>query len=178
MERVKGTAGVKPLECINPGRNRWAVRLDVQKDAEGAEDAVSYVEEVYDHEPTADDVRSLVLMAIEAYDTSDAVNGFVLDGRKMWLDNLNRTSLLEVARSAAAADPSSTVEVWTDGECVNVPASDLVGYLLQLIVYAKATFDVTQHHKLDVHAITEVEGLLEYNVRADYPPTLVFELSD
>lgn len=178
MERVKGTAGVKPLECINPGRNRWAVRLDVQKDAEGAEDAVSYVEEVYDHEPTADDVRSLVLMAIEAYDTSDAVNGFVLDGRKMWLDNLNRTSLLEVARSAAASDPSSTVEVWADGEYMNVPAPDLVGYLSQLIVYAKATFDVTQHHKMDVHAITEVEGLLEYNVRADYPPTLVFELSD
>ena len=178
MKRVKGTAGVSPLECINPKKNRWAVRLDVQNDTDGGEGAVTYVEEVYEHEPTIEDIRSLVCQAIEAYDTSNAVNTSMLGGKTTWFDNLNRTSLLEVARNAAVADETATIEVWTDGSCMNVKATDLTIYLIELIGYAKATFDVTQHHKLDVHTIEDKDELLSYDVRAGYPPILDFKLSD
>lgn len=167
-----------PLECINAGRNRWAVRLDVQADPESGENAVTYVEGTYDHEPTVEDVRALVCQTIEDYDTSDAVNTFTLGDKTMWLDNLNRTSLIEVARSRTAEDEAATVEVWADGECQNVAAKDLVRYLTELITYAKATFDVTQHHKLDVQGIEDVDGLIAFDIRADYPATLNFPLSD
>lgn len=178
MKRVKGTAGVQPLECINPSKNRWAVRLDVQRDEDGGKDAVTYAEGVFEHEPTAEDVRALVCQAIEDYDTSEEVNSFTLGGKSMWLDNLNRTSLLEVARSRAAENGAATVEVWADGDFHNIPAADLVRYLTELIGYAKATFDVTQHHKLDVQSIDDVKELIAFDVRADYPAKLDFTLSD
>ncbi len=54
MYRVQGTEGVALIECINPTKDRWDLRADVQPyyNEVGEQQGVQYWEERYDHEPT------------------------------------------------------------------------------------------------------------------------------
>ena len=45
MKRVEGSAGVSLLECVNPVKNKWRVRWDVQPSEQ--EGNASYMEEEF-----------------------------------------------------------------------------------------------------------------------------------
>lgn len=58
MKKVEGNIGVRLLECINPIKNKWRVRWDVQPGENGS---ATYMEEEFDHRPTEDEIRSTVI---------------------------------------------------------------------------------------------------------------------
>ena len=58
MKKVEGNTGVRLLECINPIKNKWRVRWDVQPGENGS---ATYMEEEFDHRPTEDEIRSTVI---------------------------------------------------------------------------------------------------------------------
>ena len=45
MKKVEGNTGVRLLECINPIKNKWRVRWDVQPGENGS---ATYMEEEFD----------------------------------------------------------------------------------------------------------------------------------
>ncbi|KAA6339863.1 hypothetical protein EZS27_012228 [termite gut metagenome] len=66
MKRVQGTEGFAPIECINPQEGKWVARW-AEKFNEGETDeegkplsGVSYMEEVFDHEPTPEEIAGRV----------------------------------------------------------------------------------------------------------------------
>lgn len=49
MKRAQGSLEVKLLECVNPIKNKWRVRWDVQEHDDGTAD---YMEAELTHKPT------------------------------------------------------------------------------------------------------------------------------
>ncbi len=199
MKRVKGTEGVSLLECINPNKNRWAVRFDMQPNVEdnGEIFGVNYWEEVFEREPTLEEVKGLVAQAIDHYDVSSEVSDFTVSGVSMWLDKGTRTGLaltittllnnIESSVRAAATEgvteeqilatiaeqtATKTVRLWSlsvPPVPFDLPILTMQNMLGMLETYAKATYDQTQEHKSAEYALTTIDEVLNYNYRADYP---------
>lgn len=87
MRRVEGNTGVQLLECINPGKNKWRIRWDVQDSENGH---VTYMEHDFDHKPAADEVKGIVLSWYNASIDSDILSGFVWNGMSVWLSSENQ----------------------------------------------------------------------------------------
>lgn len=182
MKRVQGTAGVSLLECINPFVNKWAVRFDVQVIQE-RENEVTYMEEILGHEPTIDEIKTIVIAGIDAYDSSSDVNNFTVNGFPMWLDKQTRTSLsytISVEQSKTIlGDEIATTRLWYDGIPpihFDIPIAQLKLMLAELEMYAKATYDVTHLHKATVYSLDVATEILSFDIRADYPKKLAFNL--
>ena len=60
MKRVDGSIEVSLLECVNPKKNKWRVRWDIQNTEEDSNSA-TYMEEEFDHQPTIDEIKSLII---------------------------------------------------------------------------------------------------------------------
>ena len=57
MKRVDGNPNISLIECTNPVKGLWRIRWDVQTN----EDTTSYMEEEFDHKPTPEEVKNIVL---------------------------------------------------------------------------------------------------------------------
>lgn len=56
MRRVTGNKGVLPIECVNPKKDKWCVRFDIQNAADS--DTSEYYEEVYPNKPSPEDIEN------------------------------------------------------------------------------------------------------------------------
>lgn len=189
MKRVKGTDGVKLIECVNPMLNKWHVRWDVQPaagtNANGElETGVSYMEAEFLHEPSLEEIKVVVCAGIDEYDSSTEVNAFTVNGMPLWLDKQTRTSLSytisveEQARSISEGEVPTT-QLWYNGlppVSFDIPTEQLKQMLAALELYAKATYDVTQSHKAAVYSFETADAVLSFDIRADYPEKLAFSL--
>lgn len=88
MERVNGTAGVKLIECVNPVRNKWRIRWDIQPS--DLDNAVSYMETEFDHKPTTDEVKGTVIGWYNSQIDSEIVSGFRYGDNMVWLSSENQ----------------------------------------------------------------------------------------
>lgn len=61
MIRVQGNNNVKPIECVNPMRNKWRIHWDIQisTNESGAQEA-SYMEHEFTHRPTIEEVKNII----------------------------------------------------------------------------------------------------------------------
>lgn len=110
---------------------------------------------------------------IEAYDKSDAVNTFLLNDKKRWLDvNLRRS--LSYSTNILKENGEKTVDIWFDTECETMDIDNTLYMLKELEVYAKQTNNVTHQHKAELMALTSIEEVEAYDITKDYPEKLVF----
>lgn len=117
MKRVEGSAGVQMLECINPVRNKWRIRWDVQNGENGN---VTYMEHDFDHKPTADEVKGIVLVWYNANIDNEIVSGFKWNGMPVWLsgeNQFNYKAAYDLAAQSAGSLPV-TFKFGTDEEPV------------------------------------------------------------
>lgn len=83
-----------PLECINPRRDRWAVRWNHRHDEERGWLAVEMITE---GKPSADTVREAITEYYDAITQDRIVNGFYWNGHKVKLtDTAQRNFLFAV----------------------------------------------------------------------------------
>lgn len=96
MEVLKISCGadLAPIECINPRRDRWAVRWDIHQE----QDAGWFASEVVvDHRPTVEEIREIITAHIDATTQNDIVNGFSWKGKPVKLtDTAQRNFLFAV----------------------------------------------------------------------------------
>lgn len=106
---------------------------------------------------------------IDAYDTSSAVNGFILDGELAWLDRNTRGGLgRRLASEKREGREISTLWLGTRNFPLPIP---LAKSLLDIVeVYAADCFDVTAQHKATVLAMTDVDAVRAYDHTSGYPP--------
>jgi len=108
---------------------------------------------------------------IAAYDTSDKVNGFVLNGLLVWLDKATRVGLMN-STTIAKASGQETTTLWLGGMKLVVDCDKAIQLLSALEMYALECFNVTASHKQAVSELTTIEEVEAYDYKAGYPKML------
>ena len=110
---------------------------------------------------------------LEAYNTSEEVDSFTIDGKVMWLDHDIRQQL-RISLDANQQAGREIVKKWFNGEPFEFPI-DVWYYMLgQVEVYAGDALNVTEAHKAAINALESVEDVEEYNFTIGYPEKLSF----
>ena len=117
--------------------------------------------------------KSAKIAELEAYDASEEVNSFVVNGKTMWLDAATRQRL-RISLDAMQQAGRENVTKWFDGVKYTYPI-DVWYYMLGLVeVYASDALNVTESHKAAINALTSVSDVEAYDFRQSYPEKLVF----
>ncbi|MDR0892915.1 MAG: hypothetical protein LBN24_09915 [Mediterranea sp.] len=87
MKKVEGSVGVPLIECSNPMRDKWRVRWDVQATDGGT---ATYMEEEFNHRPTGEEVKSLVVSWYNDCINATILSSFKYDGSTVWLSSENQ----------------------------------------------------------------------------------------
>lgn len=119
--------------------------------------------------------RAQKIAEIEAYDTSSAVNGFVLNGNTVWLDKATRVGLMN-STSITKAMGQATTTLWLGESKMEVPCDTAIKLLSALEMYALECFNVTAAHKKAVSELTSIEEVEKYDITAGYPAQLKMEV--
>lgn len=120
--------------------------------------------------------QKMVLAEIEKHDTSPSVNGFMLNGLRVWLNKDTRVGLMNSTQIAKAMGKTTTT-LWFGGMQIEVNCDKAIGLLSALEMYALECFNVTAAHKKAVAELNTVEEVLEYDYTKGYPEQLKMEVS-
>ena len=113
--------------------------------------------------------------AILAYDTSSDVNGFMLNGNKVWLDKGTRVGLMNSIQITRDMGQDTTT-LWFDGYKLEVRCDMAIMLLSSLEMYALECFNVTAAHKKAVSELTTIEEVEAYDYKTGYPKQLDINL--
>lgn len=116
-----------------------------------------------------------VVKQITAYDTSSAVNGFVLNGAEVWLDKATRVGLMN-STTIAKAMGQATTTLWLGDVKLEVACDKAIQLLSALEMYALECFNVTAAHKKVVAELTDIGEVLSYDYTKGYPEKLTMEV--
>lgn len=124
---------------------------------------------------TLEKAKKEKLAAILAYDTSSDVNGFMLNGNKVWLDKETRVGLMNSTRITRDMGQDTTT-LWFDGYKLEVRCDMAIMLLSSLEMYALECFNVTAAHKKAVSELTTIEEVETYDYKTGYPKQLDIKL--
>lgn len=180
---------VKDFVAVEKVGNKMLVRFDAVKDAdmdayscvEGSVSASEYNEQEVRREYEAWKQKwaekALVLAKkakiaeIASYDTSDKVNGFMMNGMLVWLDKATRVGLMNSTTIAKAAGQKTTT-LWFGGLKLVVDCDKAIQLLSALEMYALECFNVTASHKQAVSKLMSLEDVEVYDYKTGYPKML------
>ena len=124
---------------------------------------------------TLEKAKKEKLAAILAYDTSSDVNGFMLNGNKVWLDKGTRVGLMNSIQITRDMGQDTTT-LWFDGYKLEVMCDMAIMLLSSLEMYALECFNVTAAHKKAVSELTTIEEVEAYDYKTGYPKQLDINL--
>lgn len=116
MKRIEGTAGVKLIECMNPAKNTWRVRWDVNEHEDGSAD---YMEENFLGKPSDEVIRSVVLGWYNERINEAILSGFIYENMPVWLsteNQFNYKAAYDLAVQTSGATLPVTFKFGTDDE--------------------------------------------------------------
>lgn len=82
MKRVDGNPNISLIECTNPVKGLWRIRWDIQ--------TTSYMEEEFDHKPTSEEVKNIVLSYYNREIDNSILSGMEYEGAMVWLSTENQ----------------------------------------------------------------------------------------
>lgn len=118
-----------------------------------------------------EEAKAEKIAEITAYDTSDKVNGFMLNGLPVWLDKATRVGLMNSTTIAKAAGQKTTT-LWLGGLKLMVDCDKAIQLLSALEMYALECFNVTASHKAAVGELMSIEDVKVYDYKTGYPKML------
>ena len=116
-----------------------------------------------------------VLKKIEDYDTSPAVNGFILNGERVWLDFELRDRVYQGNERLQRIGRTDTT-LWLGKQCYNLSIEQAQNIISHIEAYAKDCYNVTAAHKKAVSELTTIEEVEKYDITAGYPAQLKMEV--
>lgn len=119
---VHGTEGVKLVECINPGKNKWRIRWNVRPDPkEAGTGCVIYEEKEFSHKPSLDEIKKVIIEWINNRVDDDILRGFVWNDTPVWLsmqNQFNYKAAYDLAIQTEGGSLPITFKFGTDAEPV------------------------------------------------------------
>lgn len=143
----------------------YALATDAEKTA--AEDAAEY------EGMTLEEAKVKKVADITAYDDSDAVNQFYVNGVGVWYKPAER-AVIKMGVTASQSVGRESYEVTYGGQSVSVPCEAALAILAQVEVYALDCLSVTNKHKAAVEALATIGEVEAFDITADYPEKLSF----
>ena len=120
--------------------------------------------------------QKMVLAEIEKHDTSSAVNGFILNGERVWLDFELRDRVYQGNERLKNVGREETT-LWFGDKCYNMSIEQAQSIISHIEAYAKDCYNATAQHKANVSAMETVEEVLGYDYTKGYPEQLKMEVS-
>lgn len=117
-------------------------------------------------------IRTALLHNIETYDTSPAVNGFLLNGSVEWIDIELRMKLCSRTLPEEKKAGNTSTVLWLGNKPYELPIEAIEQIMHEIEIYAKACLDVTNSHKAQVLTLSDVSALVAYDYTAGYPEKL------
>lgn len=112
---------------------------------------------------------------IDAYDTSPAVNGFCLNGERVWLDFELRDRVYQGNERLQRIGRTDTT-LWLGKQCYNLSIEQAQNIISHIEAYAKDCYNVTAAHKKAVSELASIEEVEKYDITAGYPAQLKMEV--
>lgn len=112
---------------------------------------------------------------IDAYDTSSAVNGFYLNGERVWLDFDLRDRVYQGNERLQRIGRTDTT-LWLGKQCYNLSIEQAQNIISHIEAYAKDCYNVTAAHKKAVSELMTIEEVEKYDITAGYPAQLKMEV--
>ena len=166
---------VKSVESVPVGMtDEGEMRYEEREKEQYAYD-VCWLENVGTEADVLNSAKASVLADIEAYDTSTAVNGFMLNGQRVWLDKATRVGLMN-STTIAKAIGQPTTTLWLGDAKLVVECDKAIQLLSALEMYALECFNVTAAHKKAVTEMGTVEEVFGYDYTAGYPEVLTMNV--
>ena len=119
--------------------------------------------------------KTTMLAEITAYDSSVAVNSFLLNGMEVWLDKATRVGLMNSTTIAKSMGQEKTT-LWLGSYQLEVECDKAIQLLSALEMYALECFNVTAAHKKAVSEFDNIDGVLTYDYKSGYPDKLKMEV--
>ena len=134
-----------------------------------------YVEPLLTEKEKLEQAKADKIAEITAYDTSDKVNGFILNGQIVWLDKATRVGLMN-STTIERDLGQETTELWLGEHNLIIKCDLAIQLLQQLEVYALKCFNVTATHKKELNSLSTIEEINSYDITKDYPDKLVINI--
>lgn len=151
---------------------------------------VEVAQKTYDHQPTDDEIGEFEktyynarldaakrdkLAEIFEYNTSENVDGFLLNGKRHWLTLEERKSA-KLSTDAHITLGHDTTEQYLSGVPYALPCQTLIIMLAQLEVYALNCLNNALRQKAEVEALNTVEEVEAYDITQGYPEMMSFTI--
>ena len=160
------------------GTERWlgttyymdGVKLD-EPIVETAED----FEETWTQEYPLKQAKYKKIAEIEAYDVSENVNIFSINGLSLWLDRDTRASLMRRFEAEKVGGITQTT-LWYGTTSIPLSVDLAIKALNAIELYACQAYDTTQAHKAAIDEMTDIEEVESFDETEGYPEPLKFEV--
>ena len=107
MRRIEGTSGVKLIECVNPVKQKWRIRWDVQEKEDGS---ATYMEVEFMGQPSPEAIKSVVIGWYNKQIEEAILSDFVYENMSVWLSSENQFNY-KAAYDLAVQTNGSTLPV-------------------------------------------------------------------
>ena len=124
---------------------------------------------------SVEEAKEMLIADITAYDTSSAVNGFILNGQRVWLDFELRDRVYQGNERLQRIGRTDTT-LWLGKQCYNLSIEQAQNIISHIEAYAKDCYNVTALHKKAVSELTTIEEVEKYDITAGYPAQLKMEV--
>lgn len=162
---------VKTMENVPVGIDESGDMSYEEREKEQYAYDVCWIEGVDSEADVLQSAKESVVKDIIAYDSSTAVNGFILNGQRVWLDKATRVGLMN-STTIAKAMGQPTTTLWLGDAKLVVECDKAIQLLSALEMYALECFNVTAAHKKAVAEMGTVEEVLGYDYTKGYPKML------
>ena len=134
--------------------------------------------QVYEEpEPTEEELleqaKNEKLMQIENYDASENVERFYINGTPMWLGHEVRQQIKTSVEAYVAMGAEEVTKIFNGVE-FTFGCQQWLQMLAELEVYAADALNTTEHHKINVNSMDNVQDVIDYDYTTGYPRNLVF----
>lgn len=131
---------------------------------------------VYDTPQTVEEAKLWKLSEVDWYDSSDAVNDFIInDTIHWWFTAEERTSYRNSIDSAKLVGVSE-LSFFVGDNLFTVSVEDAERMLAMIQLYADQCFIATKQHKININALQTIEDVQAYDYTVGYPTKLNFTI--
>ena len=142
-----------------------------------------YVEPPLTEKEKLEQAKADKIAEIEAYDSSDKVNGFILNGILIpWSKNdpnspnVEKRMCLRQNIADKIALGEENISIWMKGMSFTMPCAQAEMLMRSIENYAYECFNVTAAHKVAVSELNSIEEVEKYDITAGYPAQLRMEV--
>ncbi len=166
---------VKTTENVPVGMDESGDMSYEEREKEQYAYDVCWLDDVGSEDEVLQKAKEAVVAEITAFDSSSAVNGFILNGERVWLDFELRDRVYQGNERLRRIGRTDTT-LWLGNKCYNLSIEKAQNIISHIEAYAKDCYNVTAAHKAAVEKLQTVEEVLGYDYTEGYPEMLTMSV--